>query len=289
MDTFKSVAKKHKDSLFPTIKTLFYLSAFLLSMIPLSFNATANTQTHLKAYAPVTVCDDENLWPPYVFTKDSKVTGAMVELLDAIFKKTQIDHTLTLTSWKRCLYQVEHFSGEPRFEVFINGTFSEERAQKFLVSDQVYSSGNAYFYSKTQFPVAPEINKLSDLKNYSVCGVHGYNYEMYGLTSSDLSVTAADLHSLFRLLKSNRCDIILNAYSVPFGSLFTDKPMLDNTVDARIIESLPKQSFHIFVSRKTPRAKYLISEINQALQALKEDGTIHAIFSQYLPECGADC
>ncbi len=243
--------------------------------------------------ASVTICDDENLWPPYTFIKQTnegpKVTGAMVELVDAIFQQMDIEYSLTLSPWKRCLYQVENYSGTPPYEIFINGSFSEERAEKFLISDRVYSSGAAYFYSNKIFPKGPEIQTLSDLKDYSICGVHGFNYEMFQVTQHQLSVSAGDLHAAFRLLKNNRCELLLNAYSVPFGSKFTDKPMIDDSISAKIIEELPHQQFHLFVSRQSPRASYLLNKINDTIQALKQTGQADQIFRQYLPDCGTDC
>ncbi|GAA3943529.1 substrate-binding periplasmic protein [Litoribacillus peritrichatus] len=241
----------------------------------------------------VTICDDENLWPPYTFIRESasqpEVTGAMIELVDAIFKHSQLTYSLSLTPWKRCLYQVEHYSGAPAYEVFINGSFSEERAAKFLVSDRVYSSGAAYFYSQKTFPNGPDIKRLADAKDYTICGVHGYSYEMFNITADHIAISAGDLHAAFRLLKNNRCEIILNAYSVPFGSKFTDKPMIDDTIKARIFDELPHQQFHIFISRQSPRAEKLVSQINRSIQYLKNSGQADKIFRQYLPECGTDC
>lgn len=264
-------------------RSRFQLGRYLFFLV-VSFSCvtTVNAQT-------VDVCDDENLWPPYTIVKDGQVTGAMVEMTEAIFKKIEIPHTLHLTPWKRCLYQVENFSGDPPFEVFINGTFSEERSKKYLVSETIYSTGNAFFYSNQHFKQRPEINSLSDLQGYSVCGVHGYNYEMYKIKPEQLKVTANDLHSAFRLLKSGRCEIILNAYSVPFGSLFTDTPMIDDSVSAEIFTELPVQTFHMFVSRKSPRAQFLIDRINDSIRELKSNGTAGQIFKKYLPDCGTDC
>lgn len=239
--------------------------------------------------ASVAICDDENLWPPYAFLKNGQLTGAMVETTNAIFQHLELPHTIHLSPWKRCLYQVEHFKGEPAFEVFINGSFSKERATKYLVSQPVYTTGNAYFYSEEMFDAAPHIKSLSDLNDFSVCGVHGYNYDMYKIKRSQMSVVANDLHSAFRLLKSGRCEIILNAYSVPFGSLYTDNPMIDENIKAKVFEELPTQSFHIFVSKKTPRAAFLLQQINSALTTLKENGELDRIFRNYLPDCGMNC
>ncbi len=244
---------------------------------------------HLTQNAPISVCDDENLWPPYAFLQDDTLTGAMIELTDALFKEADLPYNIHLAPWKRCLYQVEHFEGEPAFEVFINGSYSAERAEKFLVSSPVYTTGNAYFYSQELFDSAPHINTLSDLSDFTVCGVHGYNYDMYRIKPSQLSVVANDLHSAFRLLKSGRCEVVLNAYSVPFGSLFTDNPMIDDTIRANIFDELPAQSFHIFVSKKTPRAQFLLDKINAAITTLKQNGTTDRIFRKYLPDCAADC
>ncbi|MFC3152552.1 substrate-binding periplasmic protein [Litoribrevibacter euphylliae] len=281
-----SVLKNYRtfSSLF---KNASKLSIFLL-MLALPFTATA-AKDHLTQGAPIAVCDDENLWPPYAFTKNKQLTGAMIDATEAIFTTAQLNYQIYLKPWKRCLSQVEHFSGEPAFEVFINGSYSEERAQKFLVSEPVYSTGNAYFYSNTMFDEKPHINNLADLKDFSVCGVHGFNYEMYQIKPSQLSVVASDLHAAFRLLKSGRCEVILNAYAVPFGSQFTDSPMIDDTIKAEIFDELPSQSFHVFVSRKTPRASFLIDQINTAIQRLKKDGSLDRIFRTYLPDCGAEC
>lgn len=242
----------------------------------------------------VFVCDDENFWPPYTFQEKGadgrvEVSGAMVELTKEIFQLADIPFKLVLTPWKRCLYQVENHSGLPAYEVFINGSYSDERAEKFLVSDIVYSAGAAYFYTTSKYPDGLVIDNLVDITNYKLCGVHGFNYDMYQVSSDDIAISAGDLHAAFQLLMSGRCELLLNAYSVPFGSKFTDKPMIDDSVRSGLIESIPSQTFHMFVSRKSSRGESLLKTINTSIEQLKASGRTETIFRKYLPDCGAEC
>lgn len=265
-----------------------------ISIVLAFFAGLLSSVSVYAEFQKVYVCDDENFWPPYTFLAtaddgEAYISGAMVELTQEIFQLADIPFELVLTPWKRCLYQVEHHRGSPAYEVFINGSYSAERNEKFLVSDPVYSSGAAYFYSESKYPDGLIIEDLQNITDYKICGVHGYNYDMYQVSPNDIAISAGDLHAAFQLLMSGRCDLLLNAYSVPFGSKFTDKPMIDDSIRSALIERIPSQTFHMFVSRKSPRSQSLLNIINTSLEHLKASGKTEEIFRRYLPDCGAGC
>ncbi|SMC78176.1 amino acid ABC transporter substrate-binding protein, PAAT family [Desulfocicer vacuolatum DSM 3385] len=275
-------------------KSIFWIIALSLFCCYHSAFADQNTETDLI----VNVCDDEALWPPYLFLVEKNgekiPQGAFIDVLDALSRETGFTFKLTLCPWKRCLQEVKDYGKNGKFEIF-NGSWNESRAKDYWMTSPIYFTTASYWYSKKQFPDGPNIKKADDLKKYKVLGVHGYSYSDYHYCDKDefigiggIDKSARDLKTAFEMLRAGRGDILLVNAAVPIGYKYTGEDILFEEVTFQRLPGAKSGGFPIYISKESPRALELLSKINQAVINLVERGVIEKIMKKYLP-CGRDC
>ncbi len=148
-------------------------AAMLVAAVWLFFTAIPLQAKNLEGEI-VNICDDAAEWPPYIFykrdttgEKTKELIGISVDLLREIFDKQGIRFTVELRPWARCQKEVE--LGED-FQLALNASYNQERAEKYYLSLPYYSTSSYYFYSKKHNPNGLDIKNMADLKKYSVCG-----------------------------------------------------------------------------------------------------------------------
>jgi len=246
----------------------------------------------------VNVCDDESLWPPYLFLveKDGEQIpqGAFIDVLDELSRETGLIFKVTLCPWKRCLQEVKDYGKNGKYEIF-NGSWSETRAQDYWMTSPIYFTTAGFWYSKKRFPDGPNIKKADDLKKYKALGVHGFNYSDYSYTTNDefigiggIDKSAKNLKIAFQMLEAGRGDILLVNAAVPIGYKYTGDDILSEDVTFQRLAGAKSGGFPLYISKASPRALELLARINQAVINLVERGVIDKIMKKYLP-CGRDC
>lgn len=135
-----------------------------LRRVALSLVAAVAAGAMLSARASpiVKICDDEAGWPPYTFAdrQDPRVIrGASAELISEILKRAGYQAEIRLLPWKRCLAEVA--SGKSA--IALNASYSDERAQKYLLSQPYYTLSSALFYRVQKYPTPPVVATLADM------------------------------------------------------------------------------------------------------------------------------
>ena len=247
----------------------------------------ASTPQLAEAKDQVRVCDDIVPWPPFTYPSSASTvqghgqTGAMVEFLDALMKEIGVEYALKLRPWKRCLKEASGPPGPGRFEVVINANSSAERAKAFHISDAVYRTTPGAFYTLDQFPSAPPIRSSKDLQRYEICGVRGYTYQNFGLEDSMVTIRAKSLKLALKMLEKGRCQIVLNSIEPILGTKLFGDSIVPSNVRVAPLSSDLAATFHILVSKDSPRGKWLVDQINEAISNLTNDGTRDRIFGKF--------
>ncbi|CAH0539520.1 substrate-binding periplasmic protein [Vibrio marisflavi] len=245
----------------------------------------------------VNVCDDIAEWPPYTYwervdgqVNKQKLTGAMVDVLTAITKITDIEFDVSLYPWKRCLLEVDKFGSNHKFEMFMDGTFNKERAEKYYLTAPIYFNRAGVWYSTDRFPEGLSLQTFDDIKKYNLCGILGYNYDRYQiLDPSNIDTRAVNLDQAMKKVSAGRCDLLLESAAIPYGFQAIGKSLIPDNVKYTPIADSPAAGFHIFIAKTSPRAYELVTKINQAVIILGANGTIEKIMRSYLPTCGRNC
>jgi polar amino acid transport system substrate-binding protein len=263
--------------------------ALTLCLTFLLFTLTAAAQ-------PVRICDDSREWPPYSYfprvegkINASKLSGAMIELINKIFELIQMDYVITAVPWKRCLYEVATFDRSQTYEIAIEGTLNEERLNNFYVTTYVYTTTGGYWYSKKKYPLGPTVKSPDDLKNYNLCGIFGYNYAGYGVPSDLIVSRPKDYQAAFTMVSLGRCDLFLSNIPTVLGKVTLGELTIPEDVVVEKVPGLESGTFHIFIAKTSPRAETLLTHINQAIHVLNFRGITDAIFGKYLPTCSRHC
>jgi len=241
----------------------------------------------------VKFCYHDGEWPPYIYFKrengkidKSVVVGATVELFDEVFKRIGLEYSTTMGSWKRCLFEVANFDKYKNFESFTNGSYNEDRAEKYYITSALYKAHQGLFYSTKKFKNPPKIDLPADLKNYNLCGILGYNYTMYrnlGVTNN-IDTGAQGLAHVLKKVARQRCDF----FPSPMEPILAGKKYgvydYPDDIAAIRIPWAGTTTFHAFISKKSPRAFELYTKINHELQILQGRGESDKIFKKWLKD-----
>ncbi|MFB9886316.1 substrate-binding periplasmic protein [Balneatrix alpica] len=244
----------------------------------------------------VNICDDAAEWPPYVYYQrtlgvkhTNQITGATTELLKQIFTNLGLNYRLQLLPWKRCLYEVEHFDRNGNFEVVSNASTNQKRLSYSYASLPLYRVHQGAFYSTRRFPQPPDIKQPSDFNTYRLCGIHGYNYDMFYQTGikPEWDYSPGSNHQALLMLSARHCDFFMGTLEPVLGGEPAGLYQISEDIRYLAVEGMPVTDFHLLVSKASPRGEWLIEQINQQLQRLQRSGLVDAIYHRYLPLHGS--
>ena len=237
----------------------------------------------------VRICDDDAEWPPYAYfgktdgKKDkSVIEGATVELAAEIFKQIGLPYTYDMIPWKRCLFEVANFAKNQKYEVVVNASFNTERAGNYYVSAPIYATRFGIAYNRKKFPKGPDIKQLSKLKDHLLCGPTGYNFKMYDLEYDQVDTHNKHYQQILKRVGLDRCDIGLVGVEIVLGLSRIEGWSIPENVIMEPLPQIKPTTFHIWVSKQSPRAHALAVAINQAIIILQHDGRSDRIFKKYL-------
>lgn len=235
----------------------------------------------------ISICDDHAEWPPYSYyerglsgEKTQKIVGYSVDVVNEIFRKEGIQHTVQMMPWLRCLKNMDR---NDNFQMTFSASYNKERSEKYLMSAPYYSTSNYYFYSKKNNPNGLDIKKVEDLKNYRVCGIRGFNYDTYGFPSGTIDQGANNYSALISKLHVNRCSLFPEKFEVMVGFKKIGKNYLsDKNLGWAIVPGLQPTYFHMLISKKSPRNKALKRIIDEGIVNLRKTGKLNLILQKYL-------
>lgn len=237
---------------------------------------------------PVAICDDQAEWPPYTYYARSadgidktRIEGATVELVAAIFDRIGLEYSYDLLPWNRCMYQVANFAELGRYEIVANASYNKERAQSYYASTPLYQTRYGVAFTLARFPNGPKIDTLDRLRQYQLCAPSGYNIAMYGLTAAEVSSSNRSYREILNRVSHARCDLGLVSIGVVRGLARIEEWSVPENVILEPLRQIKPITFHLLISRTSPRAQPLTVSINEAIIELQHDGTSDRILEKY--------
>lgn len=241
---------------------------------------------------PVQVCDGSEEFPPYIYyerqqgkvIKDN-IVGITVDLLKEISVLTGLEHEISLIPWDKCVYNSANFNRTQTFEVVTNAVFTYDRYKSFLYPAYIYQSTSGFLYSSNTFPEEITINKLSDLNQYELCGLPGYEYTKLYDAGMKMYINrdAKTRSGIISKLTYGRCDfMILSDINTIKGGETIGQYKLTKDLKTLVIDSIPTAPFYLLVSKQSPRANELSTKYSQAINELHRNGKITEITNRYL-------
>jgi len=233
---------------------------------------------------PIRICDDLGEWPPFVYferqngVKSDQLGGMSVKLVQIIMGHYNLEYSLELLPWKRCLMGVQ----EGRYHMLLNATENEERLKNYWPS-VAYSQISPYYFFLQGQQSAPTIKRREDLANYRVGGILGYNYEYYGLHENQVTTQGIyNYENLLARLQLGQFDIFVENIEILAGFNAVGEPyLLRKNLAYRPIPGMPPTEIYMLFTRNE-EGKELRNRVNQVIEILEQNGEMNRLRQKYL-------
>ena len=251
------------------------LAALLLMTLGAAGCQKKNNQTEgdqlerIRQKGSITVAM-EGTWAPWTYhNEQDELVGYDVEIAQKIAEKLGVTVNFVEGEWDGLLAGLD----DGRYDIMVNGVgITAERQEK-------YDFSTPYAYNRTAVIVRGEyedIHSMEDLKGKTTANTISSTYaqlaEQYGADVTGVD----DLNQTIELLLNGRVDATLNA-EVTYFDYLKEHP------DANIkIAALTNDASQVaFPVRKGDETATLREALNQAINELREDGTIAEISEKY--------
>ena len=212
----------------------------------------------------------EGTWAPWTYhDENDELVGYDVEVGKAIAEKLGVTATFVEGEWDGLLAGLD----AGRYDIMVNGVgITPERQEK-------YDFTTPYAYNRTAVIVRGDYNEIASTEDLNgkntantISSTYAEQAEAYGATVTGVD----DLNQTIELLLNGRVDATLNA-EVTYFDYLKEHP------DANIkIAALTNDASQVaFPVRKGDETATLREALNQAINELREDGTIAEISEKY--------
>lgn len=215
----------------------------------------------------------EGMWKPWTYHDDDDVlTGFDVELGKLIAEKLGVTAEFAESEFNSGLAGVD----SKRYDIMINGIdITESRKEKYDFSDP-------YCYNHTALIVLKDNNDITsfeDLKGKKTANTLQSSYAALAESFGAEVTGVNDFSETIQLLTTGRIDATLNDY-MTYLDYMTSNP------DANIkVAAVYQDATSVaIVMRKGEETTTLREAINQALQELRDDGTLTNLSIKYFGE-----
>jgi len=237
------------------------------------------------ANAPVVICSEP--YPPFIYEaaggdeNGKKLAGIYPSNFKMLEKLTGLKIRFILLPWKRCLHEVEHFSGPGQPELVIGHSFNKERYRKYHMIGPIYSTHYGLFYSRKKFPDGPyskrfgrAVSKIADMQDFRICGLIGWNYEFWYTQhnmprSVRVDETPGGHQAVMRMVSADRCDVAAINIESTIGAILSGSLKMPKDIACRKLKGVGDLRNYMSVSRKSPRAEMLVTRLSTAIIYLK--------------------
>lgn len=212
----------------------------------------------------------EGVYKPYNFHDESgKLTGFEVEIAEAIAKKLGRTPRFVEAKWDGLLAGLD--TGQ--YDMVINNVVvNDERKKAFD-----FSTPYAQAVGKIGVPTGSDIASLEDVKGKRAAQTTTSNWAELMRDAGAEIIPAPGFAEAVELVASGRADVTANEV-VAFDSYLEEHPDAPITV---LDEPIPTE-LNIAVAFK--KGSDLTAEVNTAVKALLDDGTISGIYTDWLGE-----
>ena len=240
----------------------------------------------IPAGSKIPICNDSGEWPPYFYwerqngSQTDNLLGYDIDVLNEIMANNGFEYSFELIAWSRCLLEVERGND---YAMLTSAAYSDERNEKYLISEDYYTVQPHYFYHQANFPDGLDIQNLEEFKNYKVCGLRGYNYTNFGVDVGTIDTGTRHFPQLIEKTRRKRCDLFLGRYEIFAGFAKTGNDYIrKHNLGTAPMPGVAGDKFYMMVSRNYPYSDDLVALLNSAINELKNSGRDQKLLAPYL-------
>jgi polar amino acid transport system substrate-binding protein len=213
-------------------------------------------------------------WPPFL-SPDLLNQGIALEIVRAAFKVKGHEVEMKFAPWARALYYVK----QGRVDILVGTWMTKERTE-FLNYSDVYLVNNIKFIKRIGDSF--EFDGLASLNGKTVGTVRAYGYsnEFIKADNFNKEETNSFIMNLKKLTASpTRLDLILEDEIVARTLIAKKAPDLKNKI-AFSTTTLSRNTLHVTSGLKNPKNQKIISDFNNGLAVIKENGVYDSILKK---------
>lgn len=208
-------------------------------------------------------------WEPYA-ADTIENQGFTAEIIKEAFKRSGYSAELVFMPWKRAIIEAE----QGKYDGLFSAYYSDERAQKFVISDP-YISGPLMLCVRKDFN-KDKYSSIKDFTNLTVGVVRGYTNtpEIDGADYIQKDEAVDDAMNMMKLVMK-RIDIIVIDKYVALAELQKIKKGGKYNGEIKFLEPpLEMKPVHVMFPKVKADHQKIMEAFNQGLKAIKADGTI---------------
>ena len=211
----------------------------------------------------------EGTWSPWTFHNEAgDLTGYDIEVARAIAERLGVEAEFAEGEWDGLLAGLD--SG--RYDTMANGvSVTEEREEK-------YDFTEPYAYNRIVVITTgdSDIASMDDLEDKTTANTLGSSYAILAESHGATNTGVDDFNQTIQLLESGRIDATLND-EVVFYDYMEQHPDADLKISAENDEPT-----HVaFPLRREEATASLLAAMNEAIAALREDGTLSELSQEF--------
>ncbi|MFV3404627.1 MULTISPECIES: substrate-binding periplasmic protein [Pseudomonas] len=212
-------------------------------------------------------------WPPF---SDSGMPGGglATSLVTTALNRAGFTTAFEEVPWARALMGI----GDGRYDVLVNAWYNDER-------ERIGQFSGAYLTNRIRLLQQQHqrftYERLADLYPYTIAVVRDYAYSPAFDRDTRLNkVTVRNFSSAVRMLAAGRVDLAVEDEYVARYNLQREPPSVRDGI--RFVEApLGENSLHILVSLQHPDHQQIVARFEQAIAAMKADGSYARLMHQY--------
>ena len=210
-------------------------------------------------------------FPPYEYQQNGKPKGILVEIVQKLFKRVNVNLELEYLPFKRAFEE----SKTGRIDGIFNFYKHKDRLKHFDYTDSLISNKLCFFVNKNS---TFEYNRLEDLSGLHIGVIRGYTYGRDFDTSDFFVKEACNSHiGNFQKLNSNRidaypCDKLVGLHTALSMNLMKKFTILPE----------PLMIMKGYIGFSKGKNKEIIGKLNKEIMIMKRNGEIDTIIDYYI-------
>ena len=212
-------------------------------------------------------------WPP--FTDQSLPNnGLAVDLVSSALQRAGHSTEYVEVPWARVLRGLQ----QGDYDLIVAAWYSAERTRYGLFSEP-YLVNRIRFLRRAGMPI--EYTGLDGLQPFSIAVVRGYSYDgAFDAAEQLTKVLVLEFAMGARMLAAGRVQLTLEDELVARHHLNRDLREIRDALE--FVETpLSENGLHILVRRSHPLHQQIVREFNQAIRAMRADGSYQRIYRRH--------
>ena len=215
--------------------------------------------------------------PPLQFSQsDGTITGAMVDIVNLLLKKSNIEGNIEILPWARS-YQI---ALERENTLIFSMLRGEDREDKFIWVGKLFAIDTYLVALKGHPPF--NIKSIEDAKKYGVGSIRQDLMESYlrkhGFTEDKNLYLSSDYTVLWQMLFSQR------TYLAATNNILWKYEIEDSNLDPKQIEiiyKIPDIASDLYLGASIGTDEKIINKLKKALEEIKSNGQYHQILKKW--------